>query len=86
MSDIVYTVIVSMPDHHPFCGSVTETERGAMQKAEDLAKQYTQEHDINEWHIKTNKDVRPATMVELVMPDNRDQYYCVVEQREVTSI
>lgn len=86
MSDIVYTVVVSKPDHHAFCATVTETKRDAIDKAEDLAKQYAQEHDIDEWHIETNKDVSPATMVELLMPDNREQYYCLVEQREVTSV
>lgn len=86
MPDTVYTVIVSMPDHHPFCATVTETENGAIQKAEDLAKQYAQENDVKEWEIARNKNISPETMVELVMPDNRDQYYCLVEQREVTSV
>jgi hypothetical protein len=86
MSDIVYTVVVSMPDHHAFCATVTETEQGAIQKAEDLAKQYAEENNIEGWDIARNKNISPETMVELVMPNNRDQYYCLVEQREVTSV
>jgi len=83
MADTVYTVIVSMPDHHdhhPFCGAVTRTHDDAVTAAKQLARQYaTEGADISDPTISVGG--WDETFVEL----EESQYYCVVQDVEIAS-